>query len=118
MIVGGDFNDPIERVVLEITDQAPEEANAVSAKMQAAVDLLRELYDDHRETLETVGRDPDGARVTKGEWRKACVGRGIYSKSSFYEMVRGAESRGIIKIEEPHVYLQPCPSGPFSVRPD
>ena len=118
VIVGGDFNDPIESIVLEITDQAPEEANAVSAKMQAAVDLLRELYDDHRETLETVGRDPDGARVTKGEWRKACVGRGIYSKSSFYEMVRGAESRGIIKIEEPHVYLQPCPSGPFSVRPD
>lgn len=118
VLVGGDFNNPVESIVLEITDPPPKEAVAVSAKMQAAIDLLRELYDDHRETLEAGGRDPDGARVTKQEWRKSCVDRGVYSKSSFYEMTKGAESRGLIKIEEPHVYPQPCPSGPVSVRPD
>ena len=36
VLVGGDFNNSIESIVLEITDHVPEEAVAVSAKMQAA----------------------------------------------------------------------------------
>ena len=105
VFVGGDFDEPIESIVLEITDQAPEEAPAGSAKMQAAIDLLRELYADHRSNLEAGGYDPDGAKVTKQEWRNACVDRGLYIRSSTYDMMRSAEERGLIKADEVHVYL-------------
>ena len=103
VFVGGDVDNPIESIVLEITDQAPEEAAAGSAKMQAAIDLLRELYDDHREKLADQGRDPAGARVTKAQWRAACVDRGIYTRSSTYDMMSAAESRGLIEMDEVHV---------------
>ena len=105
VLVGGDFNNSIESIVLEITDHVPEEAVSVSAKMQAAIDLLRELYDDHREDLEAGGRDPKGARVTKKAWRSACVDRDLYIRSSTYEMMKSAEDRGLIKTDEAHVYL-------------
>ncbi len=106
VLIGGNFNDPIESIVLEITDQAPEDAVDVgSAKMRAAIDLLRELYADHREALEAGGHDPDDARVTRQEWRNACVERGFYTRSSTYDMMRSAEDRGLIKTDEVNVYL-------------
>lgn len=105
VFIDGDFNEPIESIVLEITDQAPEEAAAGSGKMQKAIDLLRELYAEHRENLEAGGHDPASAKVKKSDWRNACVDRGLYIRSSTYDMMRSAEDRGLIKTDEVHVYL-------------
>ena len=37
--------------------------------------------------------------------RNACVDRGLYIRSSTYDMMRSAEERGLIKADEVHVYL-------------
>ena len=108
VFIGGDFDNPIESIVLEITDQAPEEATAGSAKMQAAIDLLRELYAHHRANLASGGYNPDGARVTRQEWRTACLNHGTYTRTAFYRMEAAAEERGLIRTDEVHVYLVPA----------
>ena len=120
VFVGGDFDNPIESIVLEVTDQAPEETAIGSAKMRAAVDLLRELYTDHQENLAASGRDPDGARVTRQQWRNACVERGIYTRQYHYEVAKAAEALGLIRTDEVHVYLKvsDCQNGVRTVRPD
>ena len=100
----GDFDNPIESIVLEPCNPGPQEAVAGSAKMREAVDLLRELYDSQRENLEASGNDPNGARVTKGEWRDACVERRIYTRSSTYDMMPAAAERGLIEIDGDYVY--------------
>lgn len=100
----GDFDNPIESIVLETYTPGPQEAIAGSAKMREALDLLRELYDFQRDALKAGGQDPNGARVSKREWRDACVERGIYTRSSTYDMMPAAAERGLIEINGEYVY--------------
>ena len=102
-----DLLDPIQSVVLEEVDRVIEETSvAGSAKMQAAVDLLQELYSSHRGDLEASGNDPNDAKVTKGEWRDACVDRGLYKRPSTYTMMTAAAERGLIEIDDAYVFLK------------
>lgn len=100
----GDFDNPIESIVLETYAPGPQEAIAGSAKMREAVDLLRELCDLQREDLKAGGHDPNGARVTKGEWRDACVERRIYTRPATYDMMPAAARRGLIEMDGDYVY--------------
>ena len=102
--IGGDVDNPIESIVLETYNPGPQEAIAGSAKMREAVDLLRELCDLQREDLKAGGHDPNGARVTKGEWRDACVERELYKRQSTYDMISAAANRGLIEIDGEYVY--------------
>jgi hypothetical protein len=102
-----DLLDPIQSVVLEEVDRVIEETSvAGSAKMQAAVDLLQELYSSHRGDLEASGNDPNDAKVTKGEWRDACVDRGLYKRPSTYTMMTAAAERGLIEMDDAYVFLK------------
>lgn len=102
--IGGDFDNPIESIVLEPYNPGPQEAVAGSAKMREAVDLLRELCDLQREDLKAGGHDPNGARVSKGEWREACVERRIYTRPATYDMMPAAARRGLIEMDGDYVY--------------
>ena len=107
VILNDDLLKPITSIILEEIDDdsAEESAVAGSAKMQTAIDLLAELYAEHRENLEAGGHDPSGAKVKKSTWRSACVDSGLYLRPSTYSMMNAAAERGLIKMDEVYVYL-------------
>lgn len=107
VILNEDLLKPIRSIILEEIDDdsAEESAVAGSAKMQTAIDLLAELYAEHRENLEAGGHDPNGAKVKKSTWRSACVDSGLYLRPSTYSMMNAAAERGLIKMDEVYVYL-------------
>lgn len=99
-----DEGEPVTSLTLHARADAPAEAvhNPPSGKNQrAALKALRELIIEQRANLAAGGYDPAGARVTVEDWRAACA----MDRSRFSEARAGLESRRLVRIEAPHVYL-------------
>lgn len=98
--------EPVTSAVLDSTDyKAPEKASTGKGKHQAAaVKLLRDLYDQHRQTLEEGGFCPSTARVTVDDWRNSCV-PDLMDRRNFHSVKNSLIDHKVITIEHGFVML-------------
>lgn len=76
--IEADDGSPVTSVVIDPADLPPAEALAALGRHQrTALDLLRQMYADHEQTMVDGGLDPRGARVTVTAWRDACAAAGM-----------------------------------------
>ena len=69
-----------------------------------ALDALRELYQQQRETLLAGGQDPKQANVTISQWNDAM--QNLSADKSYRSTVRrDLEKRGYVRFEAPYVHL-------------
>lgn len=69
-----------------------------------ALEILCQLFQHHRANLEAAGLDPEGARVSAQDWRKACESQGI-PRQRVYEAIASLKQHGFIGREGDYVYL-------------
>jgi len=98
--------EPVTSAVLDSTDyKAPEKSSTGKGKHQAAaVKMLREIYDQHRQTLEEGGFCPSTARVAVDDWRAVCIDSGM-NRTNFHRVKRSLADQGVIFIDHGFVTL-------------
>lgn len=95
-----DEGQPVTSAVLDPSDApTPSKGEGLGANQRRALTVLREQEAEHRQRLQDAGRDPDGARVSLEDWRKAA---GL-DRRRWPEVRDGLVSQGAIHIEHPYV---------------
>ena len=102
--------DPVTSVILnETTYEPPEQTgNKGSGKNQIkGLKILHNLFDEHRENLTKSGFDPETARVSVEDWKKACVkpGEEGMDRRAFPKIRDSLQSAGFVKIEKGFVEI-------------
>jgi hypothetical protein len=96
---------PVTSLTLRRLDKVPEPPT-VKGKQGQALDVLRELHQQHRATLESEGLDPDTARVLRRDWQAALQDKDIATdRRRFYEI--RDRLLGKRAIAEEHGYVRP-----------
>lgn len=99
---------PLNSVVLVPNDSVPTtppvKAETLRGKLKQALDALRELYREQRETLESGGHHAEQARVSINQWNTA-MQRIIEDKSYRSKIRSELAERGYVRFTDPYVYL-------------
>jgi len=100
----------IRSVSLRKTDAPKPAPTSRKGKHQkAALAMLENLLDQHRENLAAGGHDPSGAKVTLNNWRDACVDDGM-PRPRWYDAKTAMQAAGEIEITTGgFVRLSGCP---------
>lgn len=98
---------PLTSIILDQTEYVapPQKGNRGRGKNQTlAIQLLSNLYKEHRAKLVRGGYDPDDAKVKLSDWCFECKKNGI-DKSAFYRLKNSLVEQGQVKIEQGYVSL-------------
>jgi hypothetical protein len=97
----GEDGNPETSCVLQRIDAAPV-ATQPTGHNARALEVLRDLYAEHRANLTNSGHDPAGARVLLDDWRNRCD---FAHRSQFTRARDWLLSARLIQVAHPHVEL-------------
>lgn len=100
---------PVTSAVLHPTDYGPPASSArgtgLGKNQQQALNALREVTDRHRTNVAEGGRDPDEARVSVGDWKKACESHGL-DRRRFGEVRHTLVEVGLVQLDHGFVRIR------------
>jgi hypothetical protein len=100
-------NIPITSIILDPTSYEPPAQNGKAGKgkwQTVAIEVLRNLYEEHEERLESSGYE-NTARVSIEDWRVACTRKGDFTRSTWQRIKMSLSEQGKISLEHGFVYL-------------
>lgn len=100
-----DDGTPATSAVLHPADMPKGNIKPQGKNQTAAFEALRKLSDERRQTLTAGGFDPDTARISRADWRQACIDAGMHPPR-FHDAETGLQAKGLVNIEGG--YVEPC----------
>lgn len=100
--------NPVTSCVLDETAYEPPATSGKAGRgkwQTVAVEVLENLFQSHRQRLLEKDFNPETARVSVEDWRKACVVAGLTSRTTYKRVKETLSDLGTIKIESGFVEL-------------
>jgi hypothetical protein len=104
-----DDGNPVTSVILDETTYEPPAKTGKEGRgkwQTVAVEVLENLYAENEKRLSDKGYDSDTTRVSVDDWRKACINKGITSRTTMKRIRETLLNMGTIEIENGFISLQ------------
>ncbi|MCX7068035.1 MAG: hypothetical protein NTW85_10135 [Methylococcales bacterium] len=102
MNIADEKGNPANGSVLTATHYTPTtpKTSALGKSQKLGLSALAMLLEELQDHLESIGKNPDDAKVTVSDWQE----RLDFPTNRFYEVRDGLKERGFISIEKGFVY--------------
>ena len=106
--------ESVNSAILDLTDKpmpVKEEKDGkakISKNVQAVLDVLHTMYNEHRRRLAKAGENPEKAKVELDDWRNRCIAEGTISEGqsrNWYRFPKVLQDKGFIIKRESYVLL-------------